>query len=408
MPSFISISIHLLLQRVFLLRRARLKVLFLGFVSLPFFAACGIIGESGTTQAGTNDYQDAQEVERMQFPAGTDDSAIIDYFPVPPLSPEADSEMLDREQLPYPTAISNRLENLVELQSLAGQYWVLNKAVPNQSWARLKQFMDENNLEVIYESPADGLIAVKTAESHTSYINFKQNLLYQFKIAQGIQRKSSEIFARVQTLDLQAEQGSWPKQSSNIQAELKALELLTLFLSEYESQSAYSYAALGIAEKQRLSLQQDQSTGLKQVNIQADFERSRASLKQALNIADFIIVDDTLPNSISAQYMPKLAEDEQPGFFLRLFGVEPKLFDKDVEFAGNQYVFSIHSVSNTEQLINVKLEYIFNKKDEKRFKKDNAAKLASDGNLERMAELSPSSLKRESNHILMLIKRNLY
>ena len=90
------------------------KVLCIGCL-ISTINACSWIGEDGTTKEGTNDYRDAEDLQRMQVPDGMDSSRIVDLFPMPPLSPDADEAYIDEENLPLPTAITSQTNQLVLL-----------------------------------------------------------------------------------------------------------------------------------------------------------------------------------------------------------------------------------------------------------------------------------------------------
>ncbi|MCK5881836.1 MAG: hypothetical protein KAG18_08165, partial [Sinobacterium sp.] len=105
------------------------------------FAACGIIGEKGTNQSGSNLYYEAEEIPRTDIPAEYSSDNIVDLYPVPPLDTAADETLIDPDQLPLPTPITNDAEAPVQLQALGDNYWVLVKETPSQVWAKLKQFV---------------------------------------------------------------------------------------------------------------------------------------------------------------------------------------------------------------------------------------------------------------------------
>jgi uncharacterized lipoprotein len=131
------------------------------FVLSFLLSSCGIIVEQGTNQSGNNDYFDAVEVDRIQIPADYNQDNIIDLYPIPLLSEAAEDGFIKSEQLPLPTSINSSFKELVQLQALDGDYWVLVKETPSQIWAKLKQFTELSDLQAITDNPALGLLDEK-------------------------------------------------------------------------------------------------------------------------------------------------------------------------------------------------------------------------------------------------------
>ncbi len=341
----------------------------LALILILVTTSCGVVGERGTTQSGSNEYIEATELDRMEVPEGLDSESIVDLYPVPGLSDEADDTLIDPDNLPIPTPLTLDVENQVQLQTLAGDYWVLVKSPPSQVWARLKQHIENQNLMIVNEQAANGLVVARYMD--------KPSPVYAFLVTQGLQPKSAQLRVRV----TQDQPYSFPVASVDKQVEINALEDLTIFMSRYTSQTAYSYAALGISSKKRLTVKSSKETGLKVIYVDEKASRTKASLKQALLISEYDVLDYS-DGSVTARYLPQLDEEEQPGFFLRLFGVGPKEFDEDIEYGGETYQFYIKTLSPDTQQLSVQ--------------KPNAQ------------WTSESAKKRELNAILMQVKRALY
>ena len=110
--------------------------------------------------------------------------------------------------------------------------------------------------------------------------------------------------------------------SHDKQLELDLLERLSLELAQTVQQSSYSYAALGISEQKKLTTKKD-AQGFKSLVITANLLRAKASLKRALVDASFDIVDVQGQTGVIARYVPQLAEEDQPGFFLAFIRCKP-------------------------------------------------------------------------------------
>ena len=360
---------------------------FIMLLLLNTVASCSLIGEDGTTAAGSNDYRDAENLARMQLPDNISSETIEDSYPVPALSADADDNFVDPDNLPLPTAISTQSDQLVLLQSLQDDYWVLIKSSPSQVWSRLKQFIISQSQTIDQESASSGFILASDA----------QGLQYFYRISQGFQTKSAELRLRVTSA---AEQSLWPAQSSDKQAELDLLESIAIDLAATVQQTSYSYAALGISEQKKMLTIQNQQ-GYKSLLLSASFARVQAALQQALVASDFEIINAEDTQSIVVRYLPQLSDDQQPGFVKRMFGAEPAAFDQSVEYAGAYYRLVIRSENSARQHLSIETAYAM-VDDKPVLSQSYSAQVI---NLPRD---KAESHKRELNNLLLQIKRNIY
>ncbi len=341
--------------------------------ALSALTACGFIGEKGTNQSGSNVYHEAIELPRTEVPNEYDSYTVVDLYPIPPLSEAADETLIDEDNLPLPTPMTNDAEGLVQLQLFNQDYWILVKETPSEVWAKLKQFTQLFDLKFIAENPASGFIVATD-----------NNYSYHFRVEQGLQRKSAEISLRVLGLS-ELNITTFPVKSDAREKEIATLEMLTNFLTGHEAQTAYSYAALGISTQRRITVKGDPGSGIKYLIIREQADRTKASLKQALIGASFKVIDFDA-ESITAEYMPQLPEEYQPSFLLRLFGVGAKEFDDNIEFAGRTYRFLLVK-GRDQQILRIAKTDILNDEE---------------------VEEGEATKKRELNTILMIIKRSLY
>jgi outer membrane protein assembly factor BamC len=272
-------------------------------------------------------YQQAESQPRMQVPDGYDSQAIVDYYPVPSIEGVADDDFIYRLPLPTPV-VGDKLQH-VRLQALGDTLWLAIRVSPSQLWPRLQQFIVQKQWRIQSESGNNGILAVEDTE---------QGVFYRFRVSQGFQRKASELSLRYLTA---ARPESWPAESSDIEKERETLTELAVFLADSSVSASYSYVAQGISTQEKMQTLDDPE-GVKSLLLLVDRKRALASIKQSLEAASFLVEStDAQSGSIVARYMPQLAEDDQPGWFLRMFGVKRKAYDKDVEYAGNHYKFVV-------------------------------------------------------------------
>ena len=298
-----------------------------------------LLAEGCTSIKIEHPYQkESISIARTQMPETTRYDAISDRYAVPAPKPFESDDYIYR--IPIPTPAMNDQIEIVRLQSLGDAVWLHVKARPSQLWPRLKQFVSENSWAVAEQRGETGsLIAVVNGQ------------VAHFNIFQGFQDDSSELYLRV----TETIQPSLAQRSSDMELERQLLEQAEAFLSAIPL-TAYSYIAQNISTEQRMIAEKD-SAGYIQILLKVDGERAFASLKTALELANFAIEPNTNGLSISqqyiiARYMPQPSQDDQPNWLLRLFGAKEKTFNPNVENAGHTYQFTLQILTDG-QLIRV-------------------------------------------------------
>lgn len=347
------------------MRPAFTKALLCLFI-LQLQACAFLTGEDGIFRDRKKDYRKAESLPRIEIPEGLDDSAIVDLYPVPQAVSLSDGEVLDEFPLPMGIVDSKKA---VMIQSMGDVQWILLQASPSQLWPRLKEFLSQKNMPVTIENGAAGMLESKSADG-----------LFRYRIEQGFQRNSAELSVRF--LHSPASVSSfWPEQSADKGREAAMLDELAGFFSAISDQPAYSFAAQGISTQKKIIVEPDAQGG-KLLVLLASPERAFLTLEQSLKAADFSILGiDAENRSFETQYTPRLSADDKPGFFKRLFGIKPDPYDKDVKYAGNHYRFLLASDADRSHLSVRAL--------------DTASKQEAD-------------IRREQNHILLLLKERLY
>lgn len=298
-------------------------------VCLVLITGCSwLTDDEGIFRDRKKDYRKSESVPRMQMPAGFDSSAIIDYYVIPPLGTYADPEMID--DLPLPAAKISTSEGAVKIQKMGDKTWVLVNSTPSRIWPRLKQFIEQRQLQTELENGSLGIIEATDGTS-----------LYRFKIEQGFQRNATEIYLRQLSATSPAA-GFWPDQSQDDGLEQQMLKACAEYLANHEEQAAYSYAAQDISTTPKLRVLAD--VKVKQLLLQVSGARAHASLKNAFAAAGLVVESyDEAASVYALHYQPPLPEEKQPGFIRRLFGINPKPFDDEVEYADHHYLVSVKS-----------------------------------------------------------------
>lgn len=313
-----------------------LRPLSLG-LSLVLLASCTYLaGDDGIFRDRKKDYRKAEASERMVLPEGMQSRELVDHYPVPPLSPYAPQELIDEPPLPAGMAVQDR--DQVKLQKLADQQWVLVQMSPSQLWPRLKAFIQQQPLVLMLES---GSVGVMEAAS--------QDGVFRFRVEPGLQRNSAELSVRF--LDRGAAgQGFWQAVSSDLERESDMLLAAARFLAELAERPAYSFVAQTISSEPRLLVQHNEQ-GEKYLLLKLGRQRAQASLQLALTRAGFAEPEYRSDRGEwVAMFAPPLPEDQQPGFWSRLFGIKPPPYDRKAEYAGHIYHFAIDSLDAFQRI----------------------------------------------------------
>lgn len=269
------------------------------------------------------DYRIAEEGQRMQVPAHLDSQSIIDYYPIPDISPFAEKEIIINP--PLPTGMLLDIDQRVRLQRLQEREWILIQATPSQVWVRLKYYLQQQNWPILMEQGAQGELIATSAQG-----------FLRFQLNQGFQHNSSELSLRV-SQDPSIIQ-TWPAVSADAEQEHELLLALATFLADPE-QPAYSFVAYNISTQQRLFSDFD-AQGARYILLKSDSARAKASLEKALLHAEFIIEQNDA-NTLLVQYAPQSNKTLKRGFWQRIFRIKPKPFDASILYAGHRYQFTL-------------------------------------------------------------------
>ena len=341
------------------------RICSLFMVSWLLVGCAAMTDDKGVFRDRKFDYRQVVETPRMEMVEGLDDSAIIDLYVVPPLSPYADKDYIYK--LPIPNALIVGDQDAVSIQTLGAQQWILVNDSPSRLWPRLKQYLSLNGLFSIQEKGAVGMLEAKSEQAY-----------YLFRVEQGFQRNTSEIYIRALNYQTPVLSLVPLPQSTAVEQEKNQIETLAQFLADVAEKPAYSYIARGISARPKMrELQSDD--GFKSLLLEVQPARAKASVLAALKQAQFKVIEAT-SEGFSVQYHPLLSESDKPGFWGRLFGKDPDGYDSAVPYAGRFY--HINLTAKTAGLeLNVKV--------------------VSD------AQESERNLRNEKNQIVQIIKGHL-
>ncbi|MDX9873742.1 MAG: outer membrane protein assembly factor BamC, partial [Spongiibacteraceae bacterium] len=276
-------------------------------------SGCGwLLGDDGIFRDRANDYRKAVQYESLQLPEGFDSSAINSEMAIPEAGAGA-GELSGRFEVPRPDPISASVSaGLVRLQRLGDERWVVVGMAPAEVWPRIRQFLDTNQLTT-------GHLDAQTGVIETSWLqpeNAAQER-YQFRIEQGIQRNSAEVYVRQQS-----GQGPWPSRSSDPAREAEMMEALAQFIADQGAMGTVSMLAQRTLESSGRVVLERRSGVPPALRLRLPFARSWASLDAALPRAGFVVEDRNADSrTIVARFAPEddTTEIEERGWFSSLW-----------------------------------------------------------------------------------------
>ena len=212
---------------------------------------------------------------------------VLDEFPFPPKSPS----FIKEGEVPRPKKIfSSQGSENVEVRRLGEIYWIYIEALPSKSWPLIKDFLLDNEYELLNDDPTLGKITAKKASQ------------FFLTLEHGIKNNSSEIYL----LD-----------SSNNSIELSYFEELAAYISEnlpgYEGNSIAAQG-LNLNKKARIVYVKKEIG----IEFRLPFDRTWSALSKAVEKADLKIAD----RNRELKYIQIKLDDEDEGFFRNLFSAQ--------------------------------------------------------------------------------------
>ncbi len=232
---------------------------------------------------------------------------VLDEFPYPPKSPS----FIKEGEVPRPKKIfSSQGSENVEVRRLGEIYWIYIEALPSKSWPLIKDFLLDNEYELLNDDPTLGKI---TAE---------KTLQFFLTLEHGIKNNSSEVYL----ID-----------SNNNSMELEYFEELAAYMSEnlpgYEGNSIAAQG-LNLNKKARIVYVKKEIG----IEFRLPFDRTWSAISKAVEKADLKIAD----RNRDLKYIQIKLDKEEQGFFRNLFNAQ----NQDEVEADYELIFS-QSEGNT-------------------------------------------------------------
>lgn len=286
-------------------------------------ACSSLFGPEGYFRDRGDNYLKADVIPPITLPEGVEAESIADLYVIPANS---NSEFDERTEfvVPRPQPLSaNAFTDLVKIQKLADERWILVNVTPSEVWPKVRHFLSSNRLHVVYTDATNGVI-------ETGWLQFKDETdlkdKYRLQIEQGVQPNTAEIHV----LHMQIPTGipgrgqvNWPSRSMNPEREAWMLEDLAATLaSDVTTGQSASLLAQTIGGSDKVTLESANDEPL--LSLDLGYKRAWATVGHALNKDGYHLWEQD--DVVGVYYVDFIdseeQEDNKPGFFARLLGAD--------------------------------------------------------------------------------------
>lgn len=304
-----------------------------------------------------NDYRQARLDKPLEIPSPYNNAKIVDYYAIPPVSVGLIDELAE---VPLPPALSlSNGENLVKIQSLFKDRWILVSLVPGQVWPLVSQFAVQQGMGVERELASEGVI-------ETSWLlktdDETRREKYRFKIDQGVQRRSTEITVLQFETDRYDSSGTvdWSVKAVDETSVENTLEGLARFLADNADPSAaVSLRAQNVDTQARLYLNVENEPTIF-LKVKAD--RGFAAIAYALEKSGFTVNDSN--KAEGTFYAQAEAEVDTRSATKRLLS-SLAFYSKDKKKNNGEFVFTVKPNTDGWLRLTVEAEKGLDKADKK-------------------------------------------
>lgn len=281
----------------------------------PALAGCGwLFGDNGMFRDRGDNYRRATQEKPLQIPPGLSSDAIDKESVVPKIGYAGALE--GKFVVPRPEPIEgNPDEGLVRIQKLNDDSWILVEATPGEVWPRVRQFLTTNRLTVLRADATAGIIETGWLQPTTA--NTPQER-YRFRIEQGVQRGSSEVYVLQAT---RTSSDDWPQKSVSPEREAEMIKALAQFVADNGSSGAVSMLAQRAIDSRGKVFLSKKPGERSYLRLELPFERAWASLSSALPKAGFLVDDlNRDQHKLWVHYEPPKELEEKKGWWKRFWG----------------------------------------------------------------------------------------
>ena len=279
-------------------------------------AGCSYLtGDDGMFRDRQGDYLESPVISPMRIPDELD-SYTLDALYVVPEEVPADKPFFI--EAPAPRPMDTNVREGVVVQRFGERRWIVIGAEPGQVWPRLRDYWSTSQIPL---SSEDAILAIM----ETAWLGEPGSRnKYQVRIEPGLHSGNSEIYVLQVGESFVADTTApvvWPSNSADLEVETRMLDDISLYLADrtdlYRA-SSVSLLAGSIEAESKAGIVRTADGDTLQLRI--DFDRAWSQVSQSLGNAQIEITSSERAQSLIAVNFAPVAEEDQPGFFGRLFG----------------------------------------------------------------------------------------
>ncbi|MCK9469166.1 MAG: outer membrane protein assembly factor BamC [Porticoccaceae bacterium] len=285
-------------------------------------SGCGMFGEDGTFRNRGKDYLEAEELPPLVVPEGLDSSGLGQLYPIPPISQT--TVLHEGDDVPRPLALSaESLEEVVKIQNLGDERWILTNRSPSEVWPRLRNLLNSNGIHTARADASQGVL-------DTVWLEFQgddeYHHRYRLTVQPGVQLNSTEIKVLHDRMTAGGDDhDSWPETSLDDKREQEMAQILAEALAGDLSSGTVSLLAQAIGGTEKVEIVTPEVAD-PYLMMKLDMNRAWASVGYSLQRGGFTTIDQD--RSAGVFYVHYSAEEEEkPGFFRRLLGRGDKILE---------------------------------------------------------------------------------
>jgi len=287
----------------------RLTAIGLLLVLLASAPGCSWLERQQWVRDRGDDYRKAKTEPPLRVPAHLEDDNLQDIYVIPEIAEQV--TLTDKFSVPRPTPlVAKESEELVRIQRLGEEEWVLASVAPGQLWPQVRAFLSTAGLQVARVDARAGLIETGWFQAEGASMNER----YLFRIEQGVQRNTSELHVKqmYQAGDIE----NWPEKSADKERGSDMLLAVAQYIASAAEAPVSMMAQQAMGDGGKVSMQED-AAGDPYIELKLPYYRAWASVDRALRESNFKIRD--LDRSSGLFFISFLPPEEDDGWFSWLF-----------------------------------------------------------------------------------------
>ncbi len=300
--------------------------------------------EDGYFRDRSDDYRNARVERGIQVPSHLDDDALQDIYVIPPVTEQM--RVTGEFEVPRPAPlVARETEELVRIQKLGEEQWMLVATAPGQLWPQVRAFLTTNSLQIARVDARAGIIETGWLRPQEGGMDER----YRFRIEQGVQRNTSEL--HVLQMFMAGDTSSWPAASADKSKEADMLRTVAQYIANSTDTAPVSMMAQqAISATGKVSMQEGED-GMPYIRLELPYYRAWASVERALRESSYQVNDRD--RSTGVYYIRYVESDEDDGgWFDWLFD---EADDSREAIADRDFVLNVESQEDAD-IVRISIE----------------------------------------------------